>query len=157
MDRFGPVLSLQTLTAGMDQRKELLCDLLEELLHPDAIYERNDVKVREKEGLAQQKGLLRGALPGELLVRENGFLLKVDVAGGQKTGSYLDQRENHAALAPYVRGRRVLDVCCCTGGFGPACGQATARRMSRRSTSRPQPCARRRKTTPETAFSRPIS
>lgn len=118
VDKFGPVLSLQTLTAGMDQRKELLCDLLEELLHPDAIYERNDVKVREKEGLAQQKGLLRGALPGELLVRENGFLLKVDVAGGQKTGSYLDQRENHAALAPYVRGRRVLDVCCCTGGFG---------------------------------------
>ena len=79
VDKFGPVLSLQTLTAGMDQRKELLCDLLEELLHPDAIYERNDVKVREKEGLAQQKGLLRGALPGELLVRENGFLLKVDV------------------------------------------------------------------------------
>ena len=118
VDKFGPVVSLQTLTAGLDQRKELLCDLLEELLHPDAIYERNDVKVREKEGLAQQKGLLRGALPGELLVRENGFLLKVDVAGGQKTGSYLDQRENHAALAPYVRGRRVLDVCCCTGGFG---------------------------------------
>ena len=109
VDKFGPVLSLQTLTAGMDQRKELLCDLLEELLHPDAIYERNDVKVREKEGLARQKGLLRGELPGELLVRENGFLLKVDVAGGQKPGSYLD---------PYVPGRRVLDVCCCTGGFG---------------------------------------
>ena len=118
VDKCGQVLSIQTLTVGMEQRKELLCDLLEELFSPDAIYERNDVKVREKEGLAQQKGLIRGVLPQELLIRENGFLIKVDVAEGQKTGSYLDQRENHAAIAPYVAGRRVLDVCCCTGGFG---------------------------------------
>ncbi|MBQ2697211.1 MAG: class I SAM-dependent rRNA methyltransferase, partial [Clostridia bacterium] len=118
VDRFGPVLSIQTLTAGMDARKELLCDLLEQLLHPVAIYERNDVKVRQKEGLPPVKGLLRGTLPRPLLVRENGLLVEVDVEGGQKTGSYLDQRENHAAIAPYVAGKRVLDACCCTGGFG---------------------------------------
>ncbi|MBQ3391447.1 MAG: class I SAM-dependent rRNA methyltransferase, partial [Clostridia bacterium] len=118
VDRFESVLSIQTLTAGMDQRKEILCDLLERLLHPAAIYERNDVAVRKKEGLPLKKGLLRGSLPSELLVRENGFLIKIDVENGQKTGSYLDQRENHAAIAPYVAGKRVLDACCCTGGFG---------------------------------------
>ena len=118
VDRFESVLSIQTLTAGMDQRKEILCDLLERLLHPAAIYERNDVAVRKKEGLPLKKGLLRGSLPSELLVRENGFLIKIDVEKGQKTGSYLDQRENHAAIAPYVSGKQVLDACCCTGGFG---------------------------------------
>ena len=118
VDKYGEVLSLQTLTAGMEQRLPMLCDLLEALLHPIAIYERNDVKVREREGLPQRSGLLRGSLPTPLLVRENGFLLEVDVLGGQKTGSYLDQRENHAAIAPYVKGKRVLDACCHTGGFG---------------------------------------
>lgn len=73
MDKFGPVLSLQTLTAGMDQRKELLCDLLEELLHPDAIYERNDVKVRREGGPCCTKGALRGALPGSCWCAKTAF------------------------------------------------------------------------------------
>jgi len=117
VDKYGEYLSVQILTAGMEVRREMLRELLCELLSPKGIYERSDVKVRRHEGLGERKELLFGEVPGEVSIDENGFSVAVDIKEGQKTGHYLDQRENHAAIAPYVRGQDLLDACCCTGGF----------------------------------------
>ncbi|HWQ51917.1 MAG TPA: class I SAM-dependent rRNA methyltransferase [Terriglobales bacterium] len=117
VDKYGDWLSVQILTAGLEARREMLCELLCELLAPKSIYERSDVAVRRREGLPERKELLYGDVPDEVVITENGFLIAVDVKEGQKTGHYLDQRENHAAIAPYVKGRDLLDACCFTGGF----------------------------------------
>jgi 23S rRNA (cytosine1962-C5)-methyltransferase len=101
----------------MEVRREMLRELLCELFAPKGIYERSDVKVRRHEGLPERKELLFGEVPDEVVIDENGFKVAVDIKEGQKTGHYLDQRENHAAIAPYVKGRDLLDACCCTGGF----------------------------------------
>lgn len=117
VDKFSDVLVIQTLCLGMDQRKALLVDTLRQLMHPVAIWERNDVSVREKEGLPEQKGLLFGQSSGIVPIDENGVQLLVDIENGQKTGYFLDQRSNRAALAPYVGGKRVLDCFSHTGSF----------------------------------------
>lgn len=117
VDKYGDYLSVQILTAGMEARREMLIELLCALLAPKGIYERSDVKVRRHEGLPECKELLYGDVPDEVVIEENGLLVAVDVKEGQKTGHYLDQRENHAAIAPYVKGRDLLDACCFTGGF----------------------------------------
>lgn len=117
VDKYGAYLSVQILTAGMEVRREMLMELLCELFAPKGIYERSDVKVRRHEGLEERKELLFGEVPDEVIIDENGFKVAVDIKEGQKTGHYLDQRENHAAIAPYVKGRDLLDACCCTGGF----------------------------------------
>lgn len=117
VDKFSDVLVIQTLCLGMDQRKELIVDTLRQLLHPVAVWERNDVPVREKEGLPEQKGLLFGQSEGIVPISENGVKLLVDVNNGQKTGYFLDQRCNRAALAPYVSNKRVLDCFSHTGSF----------------------------------------
>lgn len=118
VDKFGEVLALQTVSLGIDLWKEAVADALTDLLRPAAIYERNDVPVRELEGLDQRTGLLRGSLPAKVVINENGVLFNVDVAGGQKTGHFLDQRFNRAALRPFVAGQRVLDAFTHDGGFG---------------------------------------
>ncbi len=92
-------------------------DALVEELHPDGIYERDDVPVRELEGLPQQTGLLYGDVPDKVEMQENGVRFLVDVKNGQKTGFFLDQKENRAAIAPFVRGQRVLDCFTHTGSF----------------------------------------
>ncbi|MDR3645074.1 MAG: class I SAM-dependent rRNA methyltransferase, partial [Clostridia bacterium] len=81
------------------------------------IYERNDVPLREKEGLPQQKGVLFGTQPGIVEIEENGLRILVDIENGQKTGYFLDQSENRAAIAPFVHDAEVLDCFCHTGGF----------------------------------------
>lgn len=116
VDKFGDVLVLQIAALGMERFKDVLVDCLVELLHPRTVYERNDLPAREKEGLPQQKGVLYGEEPGMVEIRENGLRLLVDVENGQKTGYFLDQRENRAALAPFCSGS-VLDCFCHTGGF----------------------------------------
>ncbi|MBI2500968.1 MAG: class I SAM-dependent rRNA methyltransferase [Deltaproteobacteria bacterium] len=116
IDRYGDAIVLQTLTLGMDRLKETWIELIEEQLHPKAIIERNDVAVREKEGLLLQKGILKGNLPDNLVVNQNGYSFRVDPLEGQKTGLYLDQEENHLAANRYARGR-VLDLFCYQGGF----------------------------------------
>lgn len=117
VDRYGPVLSVQLLTLGMDVRRAQLLDLLVELYAPQAIVMRNDVAVRELEGLPQQVEHVFGTLPAELVIDEHGLLFEIDVLGGQKTGHFLDQKENHLALDGRVSGRRTLDLFCYAGSW----------------------------------------
>jgi len=116
IDRYGDVLVIQTLDQGMDRAKPQIVELLTELFAPTAIVERNDVAVRKLENLPQEKGILRGELDGSVTVTMNGLSLTADVLGGQKTGVFLDQRENYVAARRHARGR-VLDCFCSTGGF----------------------------------------
>ena len=118
VDRYHDLLSVQFLSLGMDRRKELLCDCLEEVFAPRGIYERSDASVRLKEGLSPVKGILRGAFEPRVIVEENGLKMCVDLENGQKTGYFLDQKENRFALRCYVRpGGEVLDCFCNSGGF----------------------------------------
>ena len=117
VDSFGDVLVMQCLCLGMEKYKEIICDELMEELHPRGIYERGDVPVRELEGLSQVTGVLRGEVPDRVLMEENGVKFYVDVKQGQKTGFFLDQKENRAAIAPFVKNARVLDCFTHTGSF----------------------------------------
>lgn len=116
-DKFGDVIVLQILCLGMERFKGDIVDALVQELSPRGVYERNDVPVRELEGLTQQTGLLWGEVPDRVEMRENGVRFLVDVKEGQKTGFFLDQKENRAAIAPFVPGMRVLDCFTHTGSF----------------------------------------
>ncbi len=117
VDKFGDYLSIQTLSLGIEKYKDIILELLEEILEPKGIYERNDVQIREKEGLEQKKGFIKGPFDTTVEIMENEVKLLVDIANGQKTGYFLDQRENRAALKPFVKDARVLDTFTHTGGF----------------------------------------
>ena len=117
VDAFGDVLVMQCLCLGMEQYKAIICDALMDEVHPAGIYERGDVPVRELEGLPQVTGVLRGEVPDRVLMRENGVKFSVDVKNGQKTGFFLDQKENRAAIAPFVKDARVLDCFTHAGSF----------------------------------------
>ena len=117
VDKYGDFLSFQIVSAGMEQRKELIIRLLAELLRPEGIYERDELAVREKEGLAQQSGCVYGSVPERHIVREHDANMYVSIPNGQKTGHFLDQQENRGRIRPYCTGADVLDLCCCTGGF----------------------------------------
>ena len=116
-DKFGDVIVLQILCLGMERFKGDIVDALAQELSPRGVYERNDVPVRELEGLTQQTGLLFGEVPDRVEMQENGVRFLVDVKEGQKTGFFLDQKENRAAIAPFVPGMRVLDCFTHTGSF----------------------------------------
>ena len=130
VDSFGDVLSLQCLCLGMEKYKSMICDALMELLHPDGIYERGDVPVRELEGLPQVTGVLRGQVPDKVMIEENGVKFWVDVKNGQKTGFFLDQKENRAAIAPFVKGAEVLDCFTHTGSFALHAARFGARHVT---------------------------
>lgn len=117
VDKFADCLSFQIASLGMEQWKPTLIELLVELLHPRGIYERDDLPVREKEGLPLLTGCVYGEIPEELIIQEHDAQMLVSIANGQKTGHFLDQQENRGRLRPYASGRTVLDLCCCTGGF----------------------------------------
>jgi 23S rRNA (cytosine1962-C5)-methyltransferase len=120
-------LSVQFLAWGMDARREEILDVLEEVFSPPGIVEKSTAKAREMEGLPPGEGVLRGNFPeGGVVIFENGFPFLVDLEGGQKTGSYLDQRENRRLAAQYAAGARVLDVCSYTGGFAIHAARAGA-------------------------------
>lgn len=116
IDRYGDYFVLQTLSQGAERVKPLLVDLLVELFAPKGILERNDPRVRLLEGLDQQVGVLYGDVPAEIAIKENGVSFLCDLAKGQKTGSFLDQRENHFAARRYASGN-VLDCFSYHGGF----------------------------------------
>lgn len=116
-DKFGDVIVVQILCLGMERFKADIVDALAQELSPRGVYERNDVPVRELEGLSQQTGLLFGEVPDRVEMQENGVRFLVDVREGQKTGFFLDQKENRAAIAPFVPGMRVLDCFTHTGSF----------------------------------------
>ncbi|MBX5439580.1 MAG: class I SAM-dependent rRNA methyltransferase [Thermoflavifilum sp.] len=117
VDKFGDYLVLQTLALGMDRWKPAIVHALEQLLQPAGIYERNDAPVRELEGLPLTKGFLSKPFPTTFQIRENNLRFWVDVANGQKTGYFLDQRLNRLAIAPFVRDAEILEAFCYTGSF----------------------------------------
>lgn len=117
VDKYGDILAVQFLSLGVYQRKNMIVRVLADLFRPKGIYERSDVAVREKEGLPQEKGVLYGEVPDEVIIEENGLKLCVDVKNGQKTGYFLDQKENRFAARRYAAGARALDCFCNSGGF----------------------------------------
>jgi 23S rRNA (cytosine1962-C5)-methyltransferase len=116
VDRYGEAAVIQTLVPATDRRKALLADLLVNALSLRTVVERNDVRVRELEGLTQTKGVLRGEPPGPVTYQEGDVRMTIDLLGGQKTGAFLDQRENHLRAGEYARGR-CLDCFSYSGGF----------------------------------------
>src|SRR6476659_958554 len=117
VDRYGDWLVIQTLSQGMDRRIDDIVRLLVEILHPAGVLARNDPRVRALEGLEQTVGVVYGEVPAAIEIDELGIRYHVDPWKGQKTGLFLDQRENRAAAARYARGR-VLDAFSYNGGFG---------------------------------------
>ena len=117
VDKYGDYLSVQFLCLGTDCRKQEIVEVLVERFRPKGIYERSDVAVREKEGLPLVKGVLYGSVPDPVTIVENGLKIGVSLAEGQKTGYFLDQKDNRAALKRYVKGKRVLDCFSNVGGF----------------------------------------
>lgn len=131
VDKFASCLVVQTLALGIDRFKNTLIEILDELIKPEVIYERNDAPVRELEGLELRCGFLKGKLePPLVTINENGLQICVDIARGQKTGYFLDQRENRAAIRPLVRGARVLDCFCHSGGFSLHAAKYGAREVT---------------------------
>lgn len=123
VDRYGEVLSAQFLSAGMERWRDALADILLAATGCTRLYERSDSGVRALEGLEPRAGWLRGDGPTDLVIREHDWRLNLDVAEGHKTGFYLDQRDNRALFARWVRHfglKRVLNCYCYTGGFSVA-------------------------------------
>ncbi|MGI8784878.1 MAG: class I SAM-dependent rRNA methyltransferase [Acidobacteriota bacterium] len=116
VDRYGDYVVVQSLSQAMDRWQETVVELLEQLVKPRAIVERNDAGVRQLEGLELRSGVLRGDCPDEVWFREGDVQQPAGLLHGQKTGAYLDQRENRLATRRYARGR-ALDCFTHTGGF----------------------------------------
>jgi 23S rRNA (cytosine1962-C5)-methyltransferase len=116
IDRYGPCFVIQTLSQGMDRLKPQIVEILQEAFSPRSIVERNEVASRGLEGLPEQKGTLAGESISEIEVEENGLRFIFNLTDGQKTGGYLDQRENRLAARDYARGRG-LDCFSYAGGF----------------------------------------
>ena len=117
VDKYGDILVMQCLSLGIHQRKKQIVSDMVRLFQPKGIFERSDVAVRTKEGLPLEKGVLYGEVPDEVIIEENGLKMAVDVKNGQKTGYFLDQKENRFAIRRYAQGGRVLDCFCNSGGF----------------------------------------
>jgi 23S rRNA (cytosine1962-C5)-methyltransferase len=117
IDKFNDYFVLQTLAYGMDVWKPAIVKALEQIFHPKGMYERNDVPVRELEGLPQQKAFLSAPFDTNILVTENGLKFHVDIENGQKTGYFLDQQDNRRAIRHIVKGADVLGAFTYTGTF----------------------------------------
>lgn len=119
VDRYGDWLAVQFLTLGVEVRRDLLLSLLAELYAPAGIVERSDATVRRQEGLSLRSGPAWGqSPPPDLVIREHGLRFPADLMGGQKTGFYVDQRENRRIVAAHAGGKRVLNAFSFTGAFG---------------------------------------
>lgn len=134
VDKFGDVLVLESLALGMDRMKETVLRLLLEVLSGEGlpirgVYERSDAKERLKEGMERQKGFLSAPFDTKVEIRENGVRYLVDVAEGQKTGFFLDQKLNRRAIQRFAPGARVLDCFTHTGSFALNAGLAGAREV----------------------------
>lgn len=118
VDRYGDWLLVQLTSFALAERKDVLLDQLRKRIEPRGIWLRTEKGMRAAEGLELSDGLLWGEAPPQpLLIKEHGIQYELDVAEGQKTGFFLDQRDNRRRAAQFARGGRVLDVCCYTGGF----------------------------------------
>ncbi len=130
VDKYEDVLVLQTSSLGMDKRKHLIVDALVELLNPTAIVERNDMGSRKFEGLPDSGEVLFGEAPSDFTVRLNGLTFTVPAGGGHKTGLYLDQQANYAAVAALTPGAEVLDCFSYLGGFALHAAKAGAKNVT---------------------------
>jgi 23S rRNA (cytosine1962-C5)-methyltransferase len=117
IDKFNDYFVIQTLALGMDVWKPAIVEALERIFSPKGIYERNDVPVRELEGLPQQKGFLSQPFDTQIIIKENGLRFLVDIANGQKTGYFLDQQDNRREIRHIVRDAEVLGAFSYTGSF----------------------------------------
>ena len=118
VDRYGDYLVVQPTSLAMAQRLEMIVAILHELLAPRAVVLRAEKSMAQLEGVEIAEGHVWGELPADpIVIREHGLVYEVDLHAGQKTGFYLDQRENRRVAAGYLRDRRVLDLFCYTGGF----------------------------------------
>lgn len=131
VDKYGEYLSVQFLSLGMEVRKELIVKLLVEIFNPRGIYERSDVSIRLKEGLEEKKGYLYGGEFDTLVrIEENGVKMLVDLENGQKTGYFLDQKENRNNIKNYVKDKTVLDCFCNVGGFSMCAAKGGAKSVT---------------------------
>ncbi len=117
IDKFNDYFVIQTLSLGIEKWKPAIVNALQEIFSPKGIYERNDVPVRELEGLTQQKGFLTEPFDTNILINENGFKFNVDIENGQKTGYFLDQQDNRRAIKEIAKGADVLGAFTYTGTF----------------------------------------
>lgn len=117
IDKFNDYFVIQTLALGMDKWKPAIINALNRIFSPKGIYERNDVPVRELEGLPQQKGFLSAPFDTNVIINENGLRFHVDIENGQKTGYFLDQQDNRREIQHIVKGVDVLEAFCYTGTF----------------------------------------
>jgi len=117
IDKFNDYFVIQTLALGMEKWKGAIVDALQKIFKPKGIYERNDVSVRELEGMQQQKGFLSAPFDTNIILNENGLKFHVDIENGQKTGYFLDQQDNRRAIQHIVKDADVLEVFCYTGTF----------------------------------------
>lgn len=117
IDKFNDYFVIQTLALGIDKWKQAIVDALQKIFKPKGIYERNDVPVRELEGLPQQKGFLSTPFDTNIILNENGLKFHVDIENGQKTGYFLDQQDNRRAIQHIVKDADVLEAFCYTGTF----------------------------------------
>ena len=117
IDKFNDYFVIQTLALGMDKWKTAIVDALNKIFKPKGIYERNDVPVREVEGMPQQKGFLSAPFDTNIILNENGLKFHVDIENGQKTGYFLDQQDNRREIEHIVKGADVLEAFCYTGTF----------------------------------------
>lgn len=139
VDRFGDILVTQTLSLGMEKLKSMIFPLMKKVLGEmgvtvRAIYERNDVAIREKEGMSESKGFfvldgLESDLDGKTIITENGIKYSVDYINGQKTGFFLDQKYNRLAAGRLAEGKTVLDCFTHTGAFALNCAKAGAKHV----------------------------
>ncbi len=118
IDKFNDYFVIQTMSLGIDIWKTTIVDVLNKIFSPKGIYERNDVSVRELEGIELKKGFLSAPFPTELIIQENGLQFIVDVEKGQKTGYFLDQQDNRREVARIAKDADVLEAFCYTGTFG---------------------------------------
>lgn len=138
VDRYGPWLVVQFLSTTAERFRADIIDALTEHTAPQGIYERSDTYTRELEGLVPVTGPVWGEYPPDVVeIEENGYHFLVDIRGGQKTGHYLDQRDNRKRVMPYLSGKDVLNVFSFTGGFGIYAAAAQAKRIVNIDTSEP--------------------
>lgn len=129
-DRFGDVIVLQVLALGMERYTQVIADELIACQQPACLLLQNDDAIRIKEGMTCFAKVLHGALPEETIIHENGVKLAVDVRGGQKTGYFLDQKDNHLFLRQFCKDARVLDCFSYIGGFALNAVQGGAREVT---------------------------
>jgi 23S rRNA (cytosine1962-C5)-methyltransferase len=117
VDKYGSGLCIQIQTAGMERLRQHIIENLKRYCSPAFIYERSDTDARMREGLSGHDGVLYGDMPSEIIVRENGLKFRADISSGQKTGFFLDQRENRRLFREYARDKTICDCFCYSGGF----------------------------------------